>query len=633
MPKSRKAGVDRRQFLKRVGAAAGLVAVGPCEESAGSQRPTEGQEAEGLALVVDPDDTIASSPPAQGAADLLRRTCESRGLPARICRKIEEVRPKERCILVAGSGTSAAPESFVLAPTRRGDRTLVLASAPDALGLAYALTELADRVDCSRDPRQALQVAEEGRGSADLSHPQHHAALRQRRGGQRLVPRPVLLALVPRHARHPAVQPVQPRLRYRLRLRAAAPGHLLLLSLSLPPRRARLRRARGGSQRCGARPQPGDAPLRGRGGREAWPALPARPLDPRLRVDGQPERQLHDLGSHPREPGRVLPRRGACAARSVSGNPRPDHPHPRRERRPGRRRGSLRASGRPSSAAWPGPAGPSRSTCTPRASTSGSSTSPWPPGLPVRVSPKFWAEHMGLPYLQSSIRALELPTEEPTADRLMALSTGTRNHMRYSYGDLLMKGRRYGILHRVWPGTQRLLLWGDPAYAAQMGRTFSAFGADGVEFMEPLSFKGRKGSGLPGGRDAYRDASLRAPGGDWRKYEYTYRLWGRLAYDPSADPEIWRRPLRQQFGAAAEAVESGLAQASRILPLDQQRPLPVGRQQQLLARDLQQHVARRRRQPRLVLRHADPQGLRPREQPRPPALRERRRARGVAPGC
>jgi hypothetical protein len=73
---------------------------------------------------------------------------------------------------------------------------------------------------------------------------------------------------------------------------------------------------------------------------------------------------------------------------------------------------------------------------------------------------------MGLPYLQSSIRELELPTDEPSRDSLMALSTGTRNHMRYSYGDLLMKGRRYGIVHRVWPGTQRLLLWGDPDSAA-----------------------------------------------------------------------------------------------------------------------------------------------------------------------
>jgi hypothetical protein len=188
-------------------------------------------------------------------------------------------------------------------------------------------------------------------------------------------------------------------------------------------------------------------------------------------------------------------------------------------------------------------------------------------GLPVRVSPKFWAEHTGLPYLQSSIRELELPRDEPGGDRLMSLSTGARNHMRYSYGDLLMKGRRYGILHRVWPGTERLLLSGDPASAAELGRAFSAFGADGVEFMEPLSFKGRKGSGVPGGRDAYADASLRPAGGDWRKFRYTYRLWGRLAYNPDSDPDAWRRQLRHEFGAAAEAVESGLARSSRILPL------------------------------------------------------------------
>ena len=30
-------------------------------------------------------------------------------------------------------------------------------------------------------------------------------------------------------------------------------------------------------------------------------------------------------------------------------------------------------------------------------------------GLPVTVSPKFWAEHLGLPYHQAEIRAQELP--------------------------------------------------------------------------------------------------------------------------------------------------------------------------------------------------------------------------------
>src|SRR5262249_2488134 len=33
-------------------------------------------------------------------------------------------------------------------------------------------------------------------------------------------------------------------------------------------------------------------------------------------------------------------------------------------------------------------------------------------GMPVNVSPKFWAEHMGLPYHQAAIRALELPPRD-----------------------------------------------------------------------------------------------------------------------------------------------------------------------------------------------------------------------------
>ena len=30
-------------------------------------------------------------------------------------------------------------------------------------------------------------------------------------------------------------------------------------------------------------------------------------------------------------------------------------------------------------------------------------------GMPVKVSPKFWAEHMGMPYHQADIRDQEIP--------------------------------------------------------------------------------------------------------------------------------------------------------------------------------------------------------------------------------
>jgi hypothetical protein len=185
-------------------------------------------------------------------------------------------------------------------------------------------------------------------------------------------------------------------------------------------------------------------------------------------------------------------------------------------------------------------------------------------GMPVTISPKYWAEHMGLPYHQAAIRELEMPR---AAEGFFALSSGSRRFLRYGYGDLLREDRRYGILYRIWPGTQRVLLWGDPAMAAGYGRESHFCGSDGIEICEPLSFKGRKGSGLAGGRNAYADASLTPAGGDWQKYLYTYRVWGRLLYNPDAEPETWQRFLRKQFKAGASSIEAALANASRVLPL------------------------------------------------------------------
>jgi hypothetical protein len=186
-------------------------------------------------------------------------------------------------------------------------------------------------------------------------------------------------------------------------------------------------------------------------------------------------------------------------------------------------------------------------------------------GMPVVVSPKFWAEHMGLPYHQAWIRPTELPQRQQ-GEGLFALSSGSRSFLRYGYGDLFAEGRGHGIVHRIWPGTQRLLLSGDPAHIAAYGRAAGFCGGQGVELMEPLSFKGRKGSGQRGPRTGYKDAAL-APAHDFEKYLYTYRLWGRLLYDPDARPASWRRLLDRHYGASARGVEATLAASSRILPL------------------------------------------------------------------
>lgn len=187
-------------------------------------------------------------------------------------------------------------------------------------------------------------------------------------------------------------------------------------------------------------------------------------------------------------------------------------------------------------------------------------------GLPITISPKFWAEHMGLPYHQTDIRAQEIPkTTKKGGAGLLNLSNGVRSFTRYGYSDLLKEDRKYDVVHRIWPGTQRLLLWGDPVTGAAQSRAFSFCGSAGVDLMEPLSFKGRRGSGIPGDRCGYEDASLK-PQWDWEKYLYSLRVFGRTLYNPDTAPDVWQRFLHKQYGAGAEGAEQALAHATRILP-------------------------------------------------------------------
>jgi hypothetical protein len=186
-------------------------------------------------------------------------------------------------------------------------------------------------------------------------------------------------------------------------------------------------------------------------------------------------------------------------------------------------------------------------------------------GMPFAASPKYMAEHMGLAYHQSSIRNKEYPPEAARSEREQ-LSEGSRKFLRYSYGDLLTRDKDYKVIYRIWAGTQRVLLWGDPALAAGYGRLSMFAGSDGVEWCEPLSFKGRMGLGVPGQRFNYQVQGL-APKRDWEKYLYQYRVWGRGLYNPDGPRDGWMRHLVATCGDAADACEAGLAAASRVLPL------------------------------------------------------------------
>lgn len=187
-------------------------------------------------------------------------------------------------------------------------------------------------------------------------------------------------------------------------------------------------------------------------------------------------------------------------------------------------------------------------------------------GMPVKLGAKYSAEHQSLGYNQSDIRALEIPRADHQDTGVFSVSGGARLFTRYGYADFLKVGSPYKLLYRLWPGTQRHLLSADPEMAAAYGRTAHFCGTAGIDIMEPMTFKGREGSGNAGGRCAYADESLN-PKADWQKFKYFYRVWGRRLYDPQASPEVWRRYLRSEFGLGALPVETSLANASRLLPL------------------------------------------------------------------
>ena len=186
-------------------------------------------------------------------------------------------------------------------------------------------------------------------------------------------------------------------------------------------------------------------------------------------------------------------------------------------------------------------------------------------GMRLTAGAKFWAEHLGIGYHQTDIRATEYPRENVTGT--FAVSNGARNFTRYGYGDFYQQGNGIELLYRVWPGTQHHLLWGDPALASGYGHAANFCGAAGMELMEPLTFKGREGSGHPDGRDAYVNQQLGSSKLDTGKFDITYLLWGRHLYNPDTAPEAYQRHLKKIYGDAAEHLEIALANSSRILPL------------------------------------------------------------------
>lgn len=168
-------------------------------------------------------------------------------------------------------------------------------------------------------------------------------------------------------------------------------------------------------------------------------------------------------------------------------------------------------------------------------------------GLGVTVSTKFWCEHMGLPY-------------HPTAEDPLYRES------RYGFGSMLTYPRAYRVVYRLWTvGSQRLLLWGDPTYAARFAHSCRLGGGEGFEVFAPLTNKGYGNE--PGSWRIFADRSYEHYTWEYERYWFFYLAFGRLGYNPQADPDVWRRELRHRFGKAAENIETAYRAASQIIPL------------------------------------------------------------------
>ncbi len=565
-------GETRRQFIKKTGIAAAAVA------GAGVFRlpVCAGESNAGVVIVLDPQDAMVQQPPVQWAAGQMRDSLIARGVPSQLYASPDETPPSLECILVAGRTSAPArqllgaakvslpdvPEALALARGKIRNRRILLAAGSDARGLVYALLELADRVNFAADPIAALKSVK------PVSEQPANAVRSVSRGfvsdvedkpwfNDRHFWSAYLTMLATQRFNRfnlafglgydftTDISDCYFHFAYPFLL--SMPGYdVRAVPLPDAERNRNLEMLRFISDETAKRGLQFQLGL--------WTHAFQWTNSPRANytIAGlTPETQA----PYCRDALRAL----LTACPSISGITLRTHGES------GVAEGNTEIwktifdgivqCGRPI-----------RIDLHAKGIDQAIINTALDTGLPVQVSPKFWAEHMGLPYMQGAIRQQEMPRNTPDSG-FFARSNGSRRFTRYGYADLLREDRRYGVVHRIWPGTQRMLLWGDPETARAYGRVSSFCGSNGVEIFEPLFFKGRKGSGLPGGRDAYADASLKPAGGDYKKYDYTYRVWGRNLYNPDGDPDAWQRLLNQQFGKGAEPAGNALASASRILPL------------------------------------------------------------------
>lgn len=171
-------------------------------------------------------------------------------------------------------------------------------------------------------------------------------------------------------------------------------------------------------------------------------------------------------------------------------------------------------------------------------------------GVPMRLSSKYWAEHLGRPYQ---------PAE--TAPNYSYI-----NFLRRRLPDQQGRSRRYGFYWEIWAlGSHRLLLWGSPDYVKRAAATLTLSDTSGFEIDEPLAQQGFGNRPGKWGIFARGQEDRKFWKWEFERYWLFYTLWGRLTYNPKARETVWMKEFKRRFGAAATAVAAAYRSASRVL--------------------------------------------------------------------
>jgi hypothetical protein len=559
---SRPSGIDRRGFLRTTVAGTALLSVFTARPAAGSLA---------VSLVADPTDRIASSPAVDWALGQLQQALTEAGVSVYRCDRVEHTHPDDLCMVAAGAAHAtvasaielipigSGPERLAIAAAHVSGRQVLLACGTDARGLSYALLDLTERVRSADSVADAL-----ARQSAVVERPSNAVRSVMRQVTSEILDKPwfedremwsaylSMLATNRFNRLHLGFglgydflqQVADSYLLFLYPFLVDVPGYnVRVTNVSAADRDRHLAALRFVSEQTVARGLDFQLGIWMHGYELA------RSPDARYIVEGL-TRETH--AAYCRDALtmvlRACPSISAVALRihGESGVAEGSYDFWRTVfdgvARCGRRvEIDLHAKGI------------DRTMIDHALAT----------GMPVNVSPKYWAEHLGIPYHQTVIRDLELPVAGKTGQGLMALSEGSRSFTRYGYADLLRDDRQYTVRHRVWAGTQRLLASGDLTFTSAYSRAFQFCGSTGMDLMEPLTFRGRRGTSIPGTRrSGYTDASLE-PRQDWEKYDSWYRLWGRVTYNAGATLD----DLQRGASALPPPVASALARATRILPI------------------------------------------------------------------